>query len=135
LCYEWPYEAMEKERQLALVEAAGSVAWFAMDASWMLSVRSLAVTLALPTVLLNVLVFPFIVRSWANWLVAGAMVAWSCMNVLWMVYDLQLLAWGLSGGKVFLVLGALMLAAAGFVNRSAALTLVAARFRRLRVRA
>jgi hypothetical protein len=126
---------MDRERGLALVETAGSVAWFAMDASWMLNVRPLAAALAVPTVLLNLLVFRFVARTWASWLVAGAMASWSCMNVLWMAHDLKTAPeWGLSAGKAFLLLGALMLVAAVFVGRSEALAVVATRFRRLRLR-
>ncbi len=125
---------MERERGLVLVETAGSVAWFAMDASWMLSSRPLAAALAVPTVLLNLLVFRFVARAWASWLVTGAMAAWSCMNVLWMTYDLKMTDWGLSAGKAFLALGALLLVVALVVGRSDALGLLAARFRRLRPR-
>lgn len=126
---------MKRERALVLAETAGSVAWFAMDACWMLGARSLALALAVPTILLNVLVFRFVDRSWASWLVAGAMTAWSCMNVLWMAYDFKMVEWGLAGGKAFLALGALMLLAAIVVGRSEAIALLAARFRRLRLRA
>ncbi|HEU4404811.1 MAG TPA: hypothetical protein VFS43_05925 [Polyangiaceae bacterium] len=125
---------MNREHGLVLVETAGSVAWFAMDASWMLSIAPLAVTLAVPTLLLNLLVFRFLRRTWAGWLVAGAMVAWACMNVLWMAYDLKLTAWGLAAGKAFLALGALMLVASVCISRAEALALIATRFRRLRLR-
>jgi hypothetical protein len=125
---------MDRTRGLVMVETAGSVAWFAMDASWMMSSRAFAVALAVPTLLLNLLVFRFLTRAWASWLVAGAMAAWACMNVLWMASDLKLVAWGLDAGKAFLLLGVLMLVAAVCADRSEALSLVAARFRRLRLR-
>lgn len=125
---------MNRKRALVLVETAGSVAWFAMDASWMLNIPTLAVALAIPTLALNLLVFRYLTRTWASWLVAGAMAAWACMNILWMAHDLKLTAWGLEAGKAFLVLGVLMLVAAVCVGRTEALALVATRFRRLRLR-
>ena len=118
-----------------MVETAGSIAWFAMDACWMLGGQSLAVTLSVPTVLLNILVFRYAPRTWPSWFVSGAMVAWASMNVFWMTHDFGMLSWGRAAAKVFLVLGALMIAASIFVGRSEAGRTLLTRFRRLRLRA
>ncbi len=118
-----------------LAETAGSVAWFAMDACWMLGWRDAAVTLAVPTILVNLLVVRVSPRGWPSWLVSGAMVAWACMNVLWMTHDFKMIGWGLVAGKACLALGAIMIAAAVLIGRSEALRLLSTRFRRLRLRA
>lgn len=122
-------------RALLLVETAGSIVWFAMDASWMLNLRIAAVVLAVPTVLLNVLVVPFSPRGWPSWLVSGAMASWACMNVVWMTHDMKLTTWGLAGAKGFLALGVLLLAGALFLGRADATQVLLTRFRRLRLRA
>lgn len=127
-------EPTPQSRPLLVVETAGSVAWFAMDASWMLNARAGAMVLAVPTVLLNLLVIRYAPRSWSSSLVSGAMASWACMNVLWMTHDLKLLAWGLTAGKAFLALGAVLLAGALLSGRAEATQTLLARFRRLRMR-
>lgn len=127
-------EPTPQSHALLVVETAGSVAWFAMDASWMLNVRAGAVALAVPTVVLNALVLRYAPRSWSGLLVSGAMASWACMNALWMTQDLKLLAWGLTAGKVFLALGAVMLAGAFLAGRADAAQSLLTRFRRLRMR-
>jgi hypothetical protein len=126
---------MKRVRRLILVETAASIAWFAMDASWMLNARGWAVGLSAPTLALNLLAFAFLPKRWAPRLVAAAMVAWSAMNVLWMLHDLKLSASGLAYGKAFLVAGFVLLSAAIVVNHRDALRTIAARFRRLRISA
>ncbi|HVH43235.1 MAG TPA: hypothetical protein VM925_12860 [Labilithrix sp.] len=126
---------MKRRRGLTVVETAGAIAWFTMDACWMLGAESLALVLVLPTVVLNLVVFRYAPRTWASALVTGAMVAWACMNVLWMVHDFGMIRWGLVAGKVFLALGALMVALALVIGRSEATHTLFTRFRRLRPRA
>lgn len=128
-------EGMTREERLIAVETAGSIAWFAMDASWMLGVRLAAAALAVPTLVLNVLVFRFAPRAWVSWLVSGAMTAWACMNVLWMAHDFRMIDWGLVASKGCLGFGAALLTGAIIVGRSDALRLLYVRFRRLRLRA
>ena len=74
------------------VDTAGSICWFMMDASWMLHFRSGAMLLAPPTVLLAAYSFRYVERTAAPLFVNGAMLAWACMNVAWMMNDLG--AWG-----------------------------------------
>lgn len=124
---------MNKKQALYLVETAASITWFAMDACWMLGARGAATTLAVPTVLLGLVAFRFAARTAASFLVTGAMVAWACMNVLWMAQDLHLVGWGVGAGKAFLALGAVQLALAVVLGRGEALRLVFRRFRRLRL--
>jgi hypothetical protein len=126
---------MTKRRALLLVETVGSITWFAMDACWMLNAAVIALLLAAPTVVLNLLVLRFSPRKVATLLVAGAMAAWACMNVLWMTGDMKLFDHGLIAGKAFLLLGALMIGLALIINRADALRDVLGRFRRLRLRA
>ena len=120
--------------RLAVVETAATITWFAMDACWMLDSRLLALTLAVPTVLLSLLVFRFVKRTPPSWLVTAAMTSWACMNVLWMSHDFELIGWGLLAGKAFLALGFGLVAAALVVGRSEAWVLLTTRFRRLRLR-
>ena len=118
-----------------MVETAGSIAWFTMDACWMLGAESLALVLAVPTIILNLVVFRYLRRTWPSGLVSGAMVAWACMNVLWMLHDFRHIGWCLVAGKVFLALGVLLIVVAVLLGRSEALRTLFARFRRLRLRA
>lgn len=124
------------KRYLLICETAGSVAWFAMDTCWMLGSARGSAALAIPTVILNLLIFRWVARTWADILVTGAMASWACMNVLWMTNDLQLLTWGLAAAHVFCVAGALMLAVALLASkwRKDALDALLRRFRRLRLR-
>jgi hypothetical protein len=124
---------MKRVRRLVLVETAASIAWFAMDASWMLASKTWAVGLAVPTLALNLLALAFLPKRWAPRLVAAAMVAWAAMNVLWMLFDLRLAASGLAYGKAFLIVGFVLLSAAIAVNHRDALRTLATRLRRLRV--
>jgi hypothetical protein len=127
---------MDREKRLLACETAGSIAWFAMDASWMLALPVPAAALAVPTVLLNLLIFRWTVRTWPNLLVTAAMAAWACMNVLWMCADLKLVAGGLPVAKGFCVAGGIFLAAAliGATRWTDALEALLRRFRRLRLR-
>jgi hypothetical protein len=125
---------MTKRRWLMLLESTGSIAWFAMDAGWMLNLRTLCLVLAVPTVCLNVLAIRFTPRRTASVLVAAAMAAWACMNTLWMTNDFHFVEGSLVAAKAFLMLGALMLGVSLVADRSTFRTLLG-RFRRLRVRA
>ncbi|MDF2696640.1 MAG: hypothetical protein K0S65_5023 [Labilithrix sp.] len=124
-----------RKRALVLVETAGSVCWFAMDASWMLGGRTVALVLALPTIVLGLLLYRFVPRNWPSWLVTGAMASWACMNVLWMAHDFRLASWAHVAAKVFLILGAVMIGISLVVARGETLDTLATHVRRLRLRA
>ncbi len=127
---------MTKRRALMLVETMGSIAWFAMDASWMTNARVLSAVLAVPTVILNVLAVQFTPRRWSSVLVASAMGAWACMNTFWMAHDLGFVegTWPLVGAKVFLVAGAVLIALSMLFDRRESVHELLSRFRRLRLR-
>jgi hypothetical protein len=126
---------MTKKRRLFLMEVAGSISWFAMDASWMLDRREPALTLAVPTVALSLLLYGFVPRTWTSLLVTGAMAAWACMNVAWMLDDFHVVPWAHAVAKVFLLLGAVMIGISFVVGRGEALDTLMTRVRRLRLRA
>lgn len=126
---------MTNEKWVTFVETVGSIAWFAMDGGWMFGSRLVALTLAVPTVVMAMLVVPFGPRTWTHWLVNGAMATWACMNVFWMGTDLQLITWGTVAAKALLLAGALMVACAVAIGRRDAAAMLFARFRRLRLRA
>ena len=126
---------MERKLGLAAVETAATISWFAMDACWMLDSRLLALTLAVPTLLLGLLVFGFVGRTLPSWLVTGGMASWACMNVLWMTHDFELTPWGLAAGKGLLALGIVLCGAGLLLGGTDARGALAARFRRLRLRA
>jgi hypothetical protein len=119
-------EAKEREH---LVETSASIVWFAMDACWMLGLRSAATLLALPTVALAVLVLRFVPRTRSSWLVNAAVAAWTCMNTLWMLHDLKVMDWALPAGRGFLALGVVLVAAALLVDRKKAVQELVARLR------
>jgi hypothetical protein len=124
---------MTGKKRLLMVETTASLAWFAMDASWMIDARSAALALAVPTVALSLVGLGLMRRAQAvSWLVAGAMASWAVMNVCWMLHDFDLVGWGLGVSKVLLALGAILLGAALVFGRADALEILARRFRRLR---
>lgn len=122
------------KRRLALVETLGSIAWFGMDGAWLLGLRTWALLLAAPTVLLSLLVFRYAASSWPTRLVTAAMTSWACMNILWMASDFRLVSWGAPAARGLLVFGATLVAVAIAARRPEALHALGERFRRLRVR-
>lgn len=128
---------LDERDKLDRVDTAGSVCWFLMDASWMLHFRTGAVALALPTVLLAAYSFRHVERAAAPLFVNGAMLAWACMNVAWMMNDLGL--WGpdaLHAAASFFLTGAAQLVVALVCADSAhgRFDALLRRFRRMRFR-
>jgi hypothetical protein len=134
-----PAGQAEKTQQdnfaLYLVETGSTVSWFFMDASWMFELVWPAQFLAVVTIILSLLIFCYTERSKANMLVTAAMVAWAGMNICWMLKDLDCWSQGMWGARAFFVLGLACLLMAAFVARSsqAAMDILMARFRRMRI--
>lgn len=122
-----------RQAKLAYVETAGSICWFLMDASWMLELRTPALALAAPTVLLALAAFLFADRTISSMFVTAAMVAWAAMNVGWMAHDLGAAERGLALARVFFAAGISCLTVALVASRGAGIDSVLRRFRRLRI--
>lgn len=122
-----------RQAKLAYVETAGSITWFLMDASWMLELRTPALALAAPTVLLALVAFAYADRTIASMFVTAAMAAWAAMNVAWMAHDLGAADRGLVLARVFFSAGIACLTVALVASRGAGIESVLRRFRRLRI--
>jgi len=124
-------------KTLAYVDTACSICWFIMDASWMLHVPAAAVAMAFPTIALALTTFAFVERTAASLFVTGAMLAWACMNVAWMLHDLGLIGPdGLAMAISFFITGAAQLFAALIAARfgRGSLEALMRRFRRMRIK-
>jgi hypothetical protein len=126
---------MRERRGLVVVETIGSIAWFAMDACWLLGARTPALVLAAPTLVLALLTFRYVSSRWPARLVTAAMAAWVMMNVLWMANDLGVVPWGEAAAKGCLALGAALVMLAFTLGRGETLGALAGRLRRMRLRA
>ena len=122
-----------RQAKLAYVETAGSITWFLMDASWMLELRTPALALAAPTVLLALVAFAYADRTIASMFVTAAMAAWAAMNVGWMAHDLGAADRGLVLARIFFSAGIACLTVALVASRGAGIESVLRRFRRLRI--
>lgn len=124
-----------RRTKLLIVETVSSVFWFLMDATWMFGLGPIAVTMAVLTIVSNLLVFRWADRTPSYFLITAAMTFWALMNVFWMLTDVKLWKGGLALAAVFFVLGAISLISAFIAakNNREALSAVIHRFRRFRV--
>jgi hypothetical protein len=102
----------------------------------MLHVPAGAAMLACPTILLALATLAFVERTAASLFVTGAMLAWACMNVAWMLHDLGLAGPdALAAAISFFITGAAQLFAALLAAKFGRGTFAALlrRFRRMRV--
>ncbi|OGZ07397.1 MAG: hypothetical protein A3C93_03095 [Candidatus Lloydbacteria bacterium RIFCSPHIGHO2_02_FULL_54_17] len=125
---------MEQDKKLAFCEMWGSLFWFLADACWLFEWKIPLLVFALPAIALNLFVFRFIQKTWANICVTASMNAWVFMNILWAWGDLdaspQFIVWA----KAFCVFGLLCLLfspAKGYADAGNALGRY---FRRFRIR-
>lgn len=126
-----------RERTLVLLETAGSVVWFLMDASWMWELEPVALALSVPTLLLNGAAIAWTERKFLPMAVAVTIETWVLMNVLWMTAEMLHVAALLRAAQVASGLGvALMVVALAKSGlRDEVVRVVLRRFRRLRLRA
>ena len=124
-----------EQEKLALTETIGSVLWFMMDGFWMLNQPLPAKAMIAPTVLVNLFVFRYVKRSFAQVAVVAAMNAWLAMNVFWMLGDLDRDPKLIGVARLLFAAGValLLLAVARTGLQAENLTKVLSHFRRLRV--
>jgi hypothetical protein len=70
-----------------VLDTINSLSWFAMDASWMLGVPEVSLTMIVPTMLSGFLLC-FMEKKRSLTLINVAILSWICMNVSWMGAEL-----------------------------------------------
>lgn len=108
-------------RKKDILETLNSIAWFSMDAAWMLELNAVAIALIFPT-FLSGLILCFLEDKKSLTLINISILSWICMNVSWMLSELYTKEYFLLGAKVFLVLGILCMSVGMYFsnNRSEA---------------
>ena len=111
----------EPGRKKNILETLNSIAWFSMDAAWMLELNAVAVVLIFPTFLTG-LILCFMENKKSLTLITISILSWICMNVSWMLSELYTKEYFLLAAKVFLVMGNLCMGAGMYLsnNRSEA---------------
>lgn len=125
---------MESEKRLVFCETWGSLFWFLTDACWLFELKIALLLFALPTIALNMLVFKFINKTWANIWVTAGMNAWVFMNILWAWGDLDALPQFIGWAKVLCLFGLLCLLISPIKGYADARSALGRYFRRLRVK-
>lgn len=123
------------DKRLILFETLSTVAWFLMDASWMLGFKVGAIALSVVTVATCLLVMPFDEKRPSILLIDAAVTAWACMNVGWMLTDIGIWHRGQLVARVFLAIGGGLLLSAllAAYGDSQLLQAILRRFRRFRL--
>ena len=124
-----------RNRRLVLFDAVSTVAWFLMDAAWLMERPKLSVICAVPTLVACLLVAWYDERRPSLILADLAVFAWAGMNLGWMLNDTGLWSDGKPLSRVMLLVGALLLLAAILTARQSAEVILAIlrRFRRFRI--
>lgn len=111
----------EPGRKKNILETLNSIAWFSMDAAWMLEFNTGAIGLIFPT-FLSGLILCFMEDKKSLTLINISILSWICMNVSWMLSELYTKKYFLLGAKIFLTIGILCMGAGIYFsnNRSEA---------------
>ena len=123
---------MKSNRKLDFCETGGSVFWFLADACWLFEWETALLIFSIPTIVLNVLVFRHIEKTWANICVTAAMNSWVLMNIFWALGDLHSSAQSVELAKAFFVLGLVFLFLAPAKGYKGAINAFAQYFKRFR---
>ncbi len=87
-----------------LLDTINSVSWFLMDASWMLDIRELSMTMLVPTVLSGIFLC-YIEKRRSVTFINVAILNWICMNITWMFSEIYENDGLLTISKTFLAIG------------------------------
>lgn len=125
-----PYERPFPLSKNAL-DTINSVAWFAMDASWMLESPEISFIMIIPTIL-SAIWLCYIEKRLSVTFINVAILSWICMNISWMFAEILSNGTYLVMAKVFFVIGVAFVAAAVFTSKN--LTETFSHFRRFRTK-
>lgn len=113
------------------LDTINSIAWFAMDASWMLETPVISFAMIVPTVLSAVFLCYIEKRATVTF-INLAILSWICMNISWMFSEVLGDAHYLPVAKIFFGVGILFVFIA--VVKSDNLTETFSHFRRFRLK-
>lgn len=113
------------------LDTINSVAWFAMDASWMLETPSISFAMIIPTIL-SAFCLVYIEKRSNVTFINLAILSWICMNICWMFSEIMGNHQYLLLAKIFFGVGILCILIAVALSKN--LTETFSHFRRFRIK-
>lgn len=87
-----------------VLDTVNSVAWFLMDACWMLQLKGICFAMIFPTIISG-LFLCYIEKRKTVTMINIAVFCWICMNISWMFSDVLKISFYLMIAKAFFCLG------------------------------